>query len=258
MRGERLVRIPYNPRWQTSISCLGFGLALLAVAHFSGRHSWIFTVSGIILTLLGGLLLLRRHVCPRFIEVDETSILIPSGFLRVFPRRLAFTDIVSFREGASLTLRSRIKSFEILADFLPNVAAYTAIKNYISDWLPASYERVDGSGFVAYRFRNTDFGKGEVYDSTGSLVMSYHPPGGVSNALNWFTRSPRFILKSPDGQEILRICRVGFLSLRRFEIMVGDRHIGTVDSKSLFHTKYSVHFFNNINWSFEIPISPLK
>lgn len=252
------MRYPYNPRWKPSLGILVFGVALFAFGFLRARFSWFVGGFGIALSLLGGALILRRIAFPRYIDADEYSILIPSGILRAFPRRLVFGDIISIHEGASLTLRTSQQSFEIVYDLLPNEAAYSAIKEHISDRLRSSYKRLDMSGFVTYRFRNMNAGYGEIYNSSGSLVLRYSPPKSILNMFNGITRCPPFILSNPDGKEVLRIHRDGFYPLRRYSIAEGDSHVGSIRNCSLFHTKYHVHFSNNIDWSFEIPMFTVR
>lgn len=139
-------RYPYNPRRQIVAIPWACAAALAIAGFVSGAHTP--RARGIALGLaaafaaFGLLIALRRYAFPRDLVIDEEGIWLPSGFLRLHARRVAFAEISGIREAfipctAVLCLRSRGRTYEVISTSLPDHETYLAVAGYIDSRVSA-------------------------------------------------------------------------------------------------------------------------
>lgn len=114
---------------------------------------------------------------------------------------------------------------------------------------------IDGA---KYCFRNTNAGTGEIYDSSGTIIWSYRPPGSAWNFLNGPLRRPQFVLSDPSGLELLRIKREKSLPLPSFTITAIGSPAGAISKRRFLSTDYAARFTDGTNWVFQIPLFSVR
>jgi hypothetical protein len=131
---------PYNPRWQIVAMCWTFAAALTIVSFSLGAYVQraLVIVIGLLMVFvgLGVLTTLRRYVFPRHLVLDEEGVWLPSGFLRLNVRRVAFAETSDIWEAfiprtVALCLRSRGKTYEVVSTLLPDHETYLEVAGYI-------------------------------------------------------------------------------------------------------------------------------
>jgi hypothetical protein len=139
-------RYPYDPRWQI-VAIPWACAAALAIASFV-PGAYAPRARGIVLGLLavfvilGLLIALRRYAFPRHLLIDEEGIWLPSGFLRLDVRRVAFAEISDVWEAfipctVALCLRSQGRTYEVISTLLPDHGTYLAVAGYIDSRVAA-------------------------------------------------------------------------------------------------------------------------
>jgi hypothetical protein len=115
------------------------GLAIL-MARFARDLSGVLFGCGVALTAaLAGLaviMMTRRPIFPRVLELSEDAVLFPHGFPRLRVSRIAYTDIIRISEwvrtpNASLCVVTAKGRFEIGAVRFANLASYEAARDFI-------------------------------------------------------------------------------------------------------------------------------
>jgi hypothetical protein len=111
-------------------------MARLAGDYVGAVRSFFIGLSAVF-TALGIILLTRRVVFPRVLELTEEAILFPHGFPRTRVTRIAYTDIIRMFEAgsgarAALYLGTAKGSFEIWVSHLADIKSYREVRDYIS------------------------------------------------------------------------------------------------------------------------------
>jgi len=134
-------RHPYNPPWRQVGAAFCFCAIPVILACFvshkaQGLLFWSLVIFSAPFVFLALVLLVGQVAFPRTLELTESAVLLPGGFMRKQLRRIAYTDISSSWEyhvqtGLVLQLVTPAGNFEILASMLPDATSYQTVKNFI-------------------------------------------------------------------------------------------------------------------------------
>jgi hypothetical protein len=115
---------------------------LLAFACAALVALWLIAPDSILATsgsLIAGtmlLLALARRARPAVLKLESESFVVPSGFLRLSPRRIAYTSIRDVREYflpfniAALRINAGDTTVEIISAFLQDSSKYSALRAF--------------------------------------------------------------------------------------------------------------------------------
>ena len=131
------LRYPYNPsRKLIALGSLG-GAPLMVLAELGLCPRTPALVGTGVLSVLYGLLVLRRCALPRSLVLDDDSLWLPTGFLQMYVTRVRFAEIDALWERelplrqVVLSLRSGGRTLDIFASFLPDEASYHAVDEFL-------------------------------------------------------------------------------------------------------------------------------
>jgi hypothetical protein len=129
--------IPYNPSVRCIVFFFGLGFVLSAGGYL--LHSQLFQIIPLLFLPLAGLMYLRRTIWPRQIVLSETSITVPTGFLRLRPTSVRYDDItfvwVVGLGGRILCLQTSNRTLEIQDMFLPDRATFDLLKGHLDSFV---------------------------------------------------------------------------------------------------------------------------
>lgn len=131
----------YNLPWRGVVVVTGFyvGLAVWMAHLAAGSSGAIFVclvVLSVIFTALALIMVMRRIVFPRALELSEDFILFPRGFPGTRIIRIPYADIIRMSETSSsaqnsLTLITGAGWFGIGSSHFANIGTYYAVRDYI-------------------------------------------------------------------------------------------------------------------------------
>jgi hypothetical protein len=141
-------KYPFNLPWPAIIVGVVFYAAIATyflnyAREFAGVLRWVLILLSALFASLGIILGTRRLFFPRLLEVNEEAILFPHGFPRTRTTRIPYDEIVRIcelgRSGElSLLVFTARGQFDIGTSYLPDFAAYQAIRASISARSPIS------------------------------------------------------------------------------------------------------------------------
>ncbi len=149
----------FNLPWRGVVIGTGFyvGLAFF-VAHlargFRGAIFVCLVALSVIFTVLAFIMVTRRLIFPRVLELSEDAVLFPRGFPTTRIIRIHYTDIIRMWERRiggqrSFCMVTGTGRFEIGTSHLPNIASYHAVSGFIcakvSVAIASHDERVDSA-----------------------------------------------------------------------------------------------------------------
>ncbi len=134
-------RYDYNLPWRGAVigGLFYAGLSVLMV-HLARDVPGVVFVGLIALSamfaVLAVIMMTRRLVSPRVLELTENAVLFPHGFPRTRITRIPYTDIIRMRDGAvassaSFCMVTARGDFEIGAVRLPDRDSYHAVRDFI-------------------------------------------------------------------------------------------------------------------------------
>ena len=134
-------RYDYNLPWRGAVIGALFyaGLSVLMV-HLARDLSGVFFVGlialGAIFAVLAVIMMTRRLLFPRVLELTEDAVLFPHGFPRTRVTRIPYADIIRMSDGAlvsstSFSMVTAKGNFEIGAAHLPDMDSYHAVRDFI-------------------------------------------------------------------------------------------------------------------------------
>jgi hypothetical protein len=138
---EILHRFRYDPSWR-------FILFELALAPITAAGVWLqlvarpIGIAGVGFFIIASLLLIaRRLIFHRYIEVFPDGLLVPTGFLQVWTTRLKFSEITQVAEASlpltvGLIIKTEKRRVAILSFLFVNVESYLALRQFVVEQCP--------------------------------------------------------------------------------------------------------------------------
>jgi len=151
----------FNLPWRAVVIGTGLyaGLAVF-MAHlakdFTGAIFFCLVVLSVIFAVLACIMVTRRLIFPRVLELSEDAILFPHGFPRTRITRIHYVDIIRMAERSvegqsSFWMFIGRGIFEIGTNHLPNIADYNAVRDFICAKVSVAIPRHDERGALASR-----------------------------------------------------------------------------------------------------------
>jgi hypothetical protein len=133
----------YDPQWRHIgfLGVLSLGSLLLAYVRW-----WPLSLAGWITLIFGGMslvLVVRRTMFKRFLELGTATFSVPHGFLRLRPREIAYAEIVGVWQSALpltavLHVATATTKAEIFSMMLADAETYIALRSF---FLERKWER---------------------------------------------------------------------------------------------------------------------
>ena len=138
--------IPYDPSFKAIGLFWGLSLVLAGMQLVPWLRAPFYWVGAILFCTVSALLFLRRTLWSRHLVLTNDSVIVPSGFLRLRPRRLLLADIQQVRVfwlywTAVLRVRSSEETVEIQDFYLPDVASFYELTRLFDSHLRTSVSR---------------------------------------------------------------------------------------------------------------------
>jgi hypothetical protein len=135
------LKYAFNLPWRGVVACAVcyIGLALF-MAHLARKFVGAFFVClaalGFMFACLACIMIMRRLIFPRVLELSEDAVLFPRGFLRTRIVRFRYEDMVRMTEcniagQSGLSMFTGMGRFEIGSSRFTNIAHYQAVRNFI-------------------------------------------------------------------------------------------------------------------------------
>lgn len=259
-------RYSYDPQWWL----IGYIFAGCIIMMILTAFPWIFSLKigvslGGFLFLMTLLLTLRRLIFRRYLELGESALMLPTGFLRsriveipysaierIWETRMLLADVLCLGVGK--------RTFEIRTSFLPDEGSYMAIR----DFLGSSAQRNSSGAGVSevketeplseYGTSSSYFGDGEIYSfEEERVVWRFGNEPNVARYSYGIWRLPDFIIRGLDGGELLRIRRSRRFPWARFHLLVNGNPIGQIRSCGVLFTRYRLSVGDSPDWKFHLP-----
>ena len=138
---EPIRRYAFTPPWSALIIGVVFfgalsGYLFHLASDFHGLISFLWIALSAIFAVLVVIIVIRRLVYPRVLELREDAVLLPHGVLRTRIAQIAYDDIMRMWENrrgnqTGIWLATSHRPFAITASHLPDSASYQAVKNFI-------------------------------------------------------------------------------------------------------------------------------
>lgn len=128
------------PRTAISFGVIFFGALSGYMAHLArdldGVIYILLVASSAIFAVLAFILITRRLVFPRVLELTDDAILFPRGFPRTRISRILYSDIIRMAEvcdhaRAGLYFGTGMGSFEIMESYFSDIKSYKAARDFI-------------------------------------------------------------------------------------------------------------------------------
>jgi hypothetical protein len=252
-------QFPYNPHWRIILFGLVFGSALLAC----GRIHWLFFAAGIPFATFGLLLTARRVLLPQFLQLEQSSISIPKGFLRTWVTKIPYADIEREWETVhgsmrTLTLQVKGRKFEVLSMMFPDLASYVAVRDFVKSRVAPEEKTPRPVEAGKYGFRCSYEGNGEIYNSTGEVIWHFKTLHSRPHYPYGLFRLPDFVVYDKAEKELFRIKLKRRWSLGYFELVQNGSTACTIRQRSFLRNKFTLDFANGQNWVFRMPLFSVK
>lgn len=247
-------RYAYNPQWRIILFGFAFGAGLIVV-----RIHWVVSTVGILSVVFASLLMVRRLAFPKFLQLEEDSLLLPKGFFRTWITKIPYADIENGWEtvgGAMRTLNLQVKgrTFEVNSIMLLDTASYIAVRDFLKSHLIPKERTVQPIEAGKYCFRCSYEGNGEIYDSNGEILWRFktlekrpHYPYGLF-------RLPDFVVYDKADKDLFRIKLERKWSLGQFVMLENGLPVCTVNQRSLLRNKFTLNFTSGQKWIFRMPL----
>jgi hypothetical protein len=221
-----------------------------------GRIYWIFLLFGILFVTFALLLAIRRLAFPRFLQLEQESLLIPKGFSGAWISRILYADIEKGWEtvrGSTRTLNLQVKGqmIEINSIMLLDMVSYVAVRDFVKSRVIPKEKPVEAG---KYGFWCSYVGNGEIYNSNGKVIWHFktlhirpHYPYGLF-------RVPDFVVCDRAGKELFRIRLQRKWPLARFEMIENGSPICTFQQRSFLRNSFTFAFTDGQKWVFRMPL----
>jgi len=245
-------RFPYNPQWRIILFGLAFGGAILIL----GRIYWIFLLFGILFVTFALLLAIRRLAFPRFLQLEQESLLIPKGFCRAWVAKVLYADIGNWWEtgrGSTRTLNLQVKGqmIEINSIMLPDMASYFAVRDFVKARVIPKEKPVE---LGKYGFWCSYFGNGEIYNSNGEVIWHFKTLHTRPRYPYGLFRVPDFVVCDRADKELFRIRLQRKWPLARFKMTEDGSPICTFQQRSFLRNSFTFAFTDGQKWVFRMPL----
>jgi len=253
-------RFSYNPQWRIILVFLVPGIAVMALAEIHRMSFGVGTALGVLPAVFASLLTLRRFAFPRFLEVEQNAILLPTGFLHIRTTKIPYADIDGTREirrksiavstaGLCLYVKGRVYSFS--STLLPDMASYVAVRDFVKSRVIKADQPLEGG---KYCFKCSYEGNGEIHNSNGELVWRTKTLHTRPHYPYGFFRLPDFVVYDETDKELSRIKLERKWPLAQFMMVENGLPICTIRQQSILLNKYSLDFANGQRWVFRMPL----
>jgi hypothetical protein len=248
-------RYAYNPQWRIILFGFAFGAVLVVV-----RIHWILLAVGTLSAAFASSLAVRRLVFPKFLEIEQDALLIPGGFFRTRRKKISYADIEGTWETihgsttATLSLRVKGVTFEIPSIMLPDMASYTAIKDFINSRVTPKVNQSQPIEAGKYCFKCSYEGSGEIYNSNGEILWHFKTLHTRPHYPYGFFRLPDFVVYDRTDKELFRIKLERKWSLAQFVMVENGLPICTIGQRSILRNKFTLDFANGQRWVFRMPL----
>ena len=257
-------RYPYNPRWRAIGIFLAWGAGMFALAALHAP-AWFFVPMGTVLVTAGLFGTVRRLALPRFVELGQDAVLLPTGSFRRRIKRIPYADIERIQESrrksnAFLQLRTKQHVFVIASMFLPDMADFVAIRDFLN-LLPGPKEKAisrqnQASEPGKYCFQCTYEGNGTIYNSKGEIVWhvkTQHFNGRPRYPYGFFRLSD-FVVYDKTDKEFVRVKRERSFLAAQFVMLENGRPVCIITRQSILMNKYKLDFMGQSKWTFKMPL----
>jgi len=146
-------RYSYDVPWRgVVIGTLFYGGLSILMAHLARDVSGVIfgceIALSVVFAVLAVIMMTRRLMFPRVLELTEDAVLFPHGFPRTRVARIPYTDIIRMRDGvrtssASFCMVTARGSFEIGAVRFPDMESYDAVRDFICSKSSIVMTRID-------------------------------------------------------------------------------------------------------------------
>ena len=256
---EQNRRFPYNPQWKLILLELAVGVVSILAGMAMNR---LFLAVGVAFVVLASLLVIRRVAFPRFIEINQDSLVIPRGLFRSCCTKVSYSDIEGSWETvtgltAALHLRVKGRTFEILSMMLPNMASYIDIRGLVnSRFTPKVNEEPVLPG--KYCFHCAYEGNGVIYNSKGEILFRFKTLHKRPRYPYGVFRLPDFVVYDPADNERFRVKLQRKWPLAQFVMMENGSPICTLKQRSFLRTKFTFDFAEGKKWIFRMPLFTVR
>jgi hypothetical protein len=130
-------RFAFNLPWPAiAVGVVFYGALSGYIAHLARDCDGVIYILLVgfsaIFAVLALIMMTRRLVFPRVLELTDDAILFPHGFPRTRITRIPYADIIRMSDrGDGLSVVAATGSFEITASYLPDTESYRAVKDFI-------------------------------------------------------------------------------------------------------------------------------
>ena len=256
-------RHPYNPQWKLIWLLVAVTLAVCGLISVHRMSVGVGALFGGVPMMLALLLTVRRLAFPRFLELRQETMLLPSGLLRLRNTEIPYVGIEWTREArrystTTLSLRTTGRTHEIVSSFLPDTASYVAVRDFVNARVkaPTSPRRHQPGDPVDYFFHCSYSGFGEIGDSTGKVLWRVAGQAEKNRRrypYGWL-RLPDFMVCDTAGRELFRIKRIRRLPPARFVMTENGRPVCTIRQQRVLLNRYALAFDGGEMWTFHLPL----
>ncbi len=151
----------FNLPWRGVLVFAGFyvGLAVFMghlAKDFTGAIFLFLVALSVIFVVLAFIMLTRRLLFPRVLELSEDAILFPRGFPKTRIVRIPYADIILVSEcsiggRSSFCMVTGTGSFEIGVSYFPNIESFLAVRGFICSKALIAMPPHDERGVSAWR-----------------------------------------------------------------------------------------------------------
>jgi len=133
-------RYRYDPKWRLALLILGIGVLLVILVAARGRVGTrslrLAAVLASPFVVLALVVVSRRLVFRRFIELEPDALLLPTGFLHLRTRRIELAEIRDVVDdppgsGAVLWIKTEKGDFPVWSVWLPEVGSYSRVRDFL-------------------------------------------------------------------------------------------------------------------------------
>lgn len=213
------------------------------------------------------LLTLRQLIFRRYLELGESALILPTGFLQSriveIPysaiERIWGTHVLIFVALDVICIGTTKGTFEIHAWFIEDQSSFLAIGEFLGAAIVSSSgagvsEVKETAPFSEYGTSSSYFGDGEIYSfEEERVVWRFGNEPNVARCSYGIWRLPDFVIRGLDGGELLRIRRCRRFPWARFDLLVNGNPIGQIRSCGVLFTRYRLSVGDSPDWKFHLP-----